>query len=308
MKILVAGRSGQLARALASRRWPEGTQCVALGRPDLDVTDEASVAAVIDAQAPDVIVNAAAYTAVERAESERDAAFALNEVAPRCLAREAARRGITLIHVSTDYVFGGAGSRPWREDEPVAPQGVYALSKFDGEEAVRAECARHVIVRTSWLFAAHGQNFVRAMLRLGASDVPVRVVDDQWGCPTPAAELAEAVATVAAAKRAVRHLPHLRRGRGDVARLRGRDFRARGPASETGADLDRAIRRRRAASGLFGAGCGQDLARLFGHRADGLGSRAWRRCCARSRAGHDQEGHHPGGRSGHAASAPSRAR
>lgn len=199
MKILVAGRSGQLARALVSRRWQGGTECASLGRPDLDVTDDASVSAAIDAQAPDVIVNAAAYTAVDHAESERDAAFALNEAAPRRLAREAARRGIRLIHISTDYVFGGVGTRPWREDDPVAPQGVYALSKFAGEEAVRAQCARHVILRTSWLFAAHGQNFVRAMLRLGRQDARVRVVDDQWGCPTPAADLAEAIATVAAA-------------------------------------------------------------------------------------------------------------
>ena len=199
MKILVAGRSGQLARALASRRWQGGTECASLGRPDLDVTDDASVSAAIDAQAPDVIVNAAAYTAVDRAESERDAAFALNEAAPRRLAREAARRGIRLIHISTDYVFGGVGTRPWREDDPVAPQGVYALSKFAGEEAVRAQCAQHVILRTSWLFAAHGQNFVRTMLRLGRQDAQVGVVDAQWGCPTPAADLAEAIATVAAA-------------------------------------------------------------------------------------------------------------
>jgi dTDP-4-dehydrorhamnose reductase len=199
MKILVAGRSGQLARALASRRWPGGTSCVALGRPELDVTDEASVAAAVEAQAPDVIVNAAAYTEVDRAETERDTAFALNEGGARHLARTAARHGIPFIHVSTDYVFGGAGNRPWREDDPVAPQGVYAASKLAGEEAVRVECARHVILRTSWLFAAHGQNFVRTMLRLGASGAPVRVVDDQWGCPTPASDLADVIATIAAA-------------------------------------------------------------------------------------------------------------
>jgi dTDP-4-dehydrorhamnose reductase len=199
MKILVAGKGGQLARALGERRWPEGTQCVTLGRPDLDVTDEASVAAAVAAQAPDVIINAAAYTAVDRAETERDAAFALNEGGPRHLAREAARRGMALIHVSTDYVFGGAGARPWREDDAKAPQGIYAASKLAGEEAVREECARHVILRTSWLFAAQGRNFVRAMLERAASGAPVRVVDDQWGCPTPASDLADAIAAVAAA-------------------------------------------------------------------------------------------------------------
>jgi dTDP-4-dehydrorhamnose reductase len=199
MKILVAGNSGQLARALGDRHWPESTQCVTLGRPELDITDEASVAAAVAAHAPDVIVNAAAYTAVDRAETEREAAFALNEGGPRHLARAAARRGIPLIHISTDYVFGGAGTRPWREDDATAPQGVYAASKLAGEEAVREECARHVILRTSWLFAASGWNFVRTMLRLGASGAPVRVVDDQWGCPTPASDLADAIATIAAA-------------------------------------------------------------------------------------------------------------
>jgi dTDP-4-dehydrorhamnose reductase len=197
VKILVAGRSGQLARELVSRRWPHAMQCVALGRPDLDIRDEASVEAALGAQAPDLLVNAAAYTAVDRAESEADAAFALNASGARNLARAASRHGIPLIHVSTDYVFGGEGRRPWREDDGTAPQGVYARSKLAGEDAVREATARHVILRTSWLFAAHGHNFVHTMLRLAKSQAEVSVVGDQWGCPTPAGDLARVVEAIA---------------------------------------------------------------------------------------------------------------
>lgn len=195
MKILVAGRSGQLAGALASLR---PSEVVALGRPAFDIVDAASVAQAVDVHAPDLIVNAAGYTAVDRAENERDAAFAVNADGARNLASEARRHGVPLIHISTDYVFGGAGTRPWREDDPVVPQGVYAKSKLAGEEAVRAETPRHVILRTSWVFAGRGNNFVRAMLRLGRTQPQVRVVDDQWGCPTPAGDLARVVLEIAA--------------------------------------------------------------------------------------------------------------
>lgn len=199
MKILVAGRSGQLAQALSRRRWPDGTDCTALGRPALDVTDKASIAAALEAHEPDVVVNASAYTAVDRAEQDRDAAFALNAEGPRNLALAAEKRGVALIHVSTDYVFGGEGGRPWREDDSTAPRGVYAASKLAGEEAVRAETARHVILRTSWLFSAQGHNFLRTMLDLAASRPALSVVDDQWGCPTAAGDLARVIAAIAAA-------------------------------------------------------------------------------------------------------------
>jgi dTDP-4-dehydrorhamnose reductase len=191
MKVLVAGRSGQLAQALL-RRLP----CVALDRTELDVTDAASVAAAVAAHSPDVLVNASAYTAVDRAEEERDAAFALNELGPRNLARAAEARGIPLIHVSTDYVFGGEGRRPWREDDPTAPQGVYAASKLAGEGAVRAETARHVILRTSWLFSAMGKNFLRTMLDLARTRPELKIVDDQTGCPTAADDLARVIAVL----------------------------------------------------------------------------------------------------------------
>jgi len=199
VKILVAGQSGQLAHALSRWRWPGDTECIALGRPALDVTDAASVSAALAAHAPGILINASAYTAVDRAEQDRQAAFALNVEGPRNLARAAQARCIPLVHVSTDYVFGGAGHRPWREDDPTTPQGVYATSKLLGEDAVREETARHVILRTSWLFSAHGRNFVRTMLSLAATGPTRPVVDDQWGCPTPAQDLARVIATITAA-------------------------------------------------------------------------------------------------------------
>ncbi|HEX4294088.1 MAG TPA: dTDP-4-dehydrorhamnose reductase [Rhizomicrobium sp.] len=198
MKILVIGRNGQLATELMRWRWPDSVQCVAAGRPDLDATDAASVAACLAAHAPDLLVNAAAWTQVDLAETERDGAFALNATAPRILARAAAARGLALIHVSTDYVFDGRSGHPLREDDPVSPLGVYGASKLAGEDAVRAETARHVILRTSGLFAAHGRNFVRTMLRLGKEKRAVSVIDDQWTCPTPAADLARVIASIAA--------------------------------------------------------------------------------------------------------------
>lgn len=197
MKVLVVGRSGQLAQALSRGRWPDGTACIALGRPELDATDAASVAQAVERVRPDVIVNASAYAAVDGAERDRDAAFALNETAPRNLARAAQARRIALVHVSTDYVFGGTPGRPWREDDPPSPQSVYGASKLAGEAAVRAETGRHVILRTSWLFSARGKNFLRTMLDLARTRAELSVVDDQLGCPTSADDLARVIAVVA---------------------------------------------------------------------------------------------------------------
>ncbi|HWA91140.1 MAG TPA: dTDP-4-dehydrorhamnose reductase [Rhizomicrobium sp.] len=195
MKILVAGRSGQLARALSRRM-----KYIALGRPELDVTDAASVAAAMAVHRPDVLINAAAYSAVDRAEDDRDAAFAVNADGPRNLARAAEAHDIPLVHISTDYVFGDGGDgRPWREDDPVSPKSVYGQSKLAGEEAVRAQAARHVILRTSWLFSGTGRNFVRTMLDLARTRPALGIVDDQWGCPTAAEDLARVVAAVASA-------------------------------------------------------------------------------------------------------------
>jgi dTDP-4-dehydrorhamnose reductase len=199
VKVLVIGKSGQLASEIRRARWPDGSQVVCLGRPELDVTDEHSVARGCTAITPDLIVNASAYTAVDRAETEPDAAFAINRRGPEFLARQAKRLNIPIVHVSTDYVFNGKNSRPWREDDTPNPSGVYGRSKLEGERAIRAAWPNHVIVRTSWVFAAHGQNFVRTMLRLGAERDTLKIVDDQIGCPTPAADLARVIVEILSA-------------------------------------------------------------------------------------------------------------
>jgi dTDP-4-dehydrorhamnose reductase len=199
MNILIIGRSGQLAAELVKATWPGGMRVVAMGRDQLDIADAAAVARVVAATMPDIIVNAAAYTAVDRAESDRASAFAINHLGPQYLAEAAARQGAALIHVSTDYVFSGAGATPWREGDEPQPRSVYGQSKLAGERAVAAILSRHVILRTSWLFAAHGQNFVRTMLRLGNERDRLTIVDDQRGCPTAAADLARVIVKVATA-------------------------------------------------------------------------------------------------------------
>ena len=144
---------------------------------------------------PDIVVNAAAYTAVDRAEDEPDAAFRANAQAPRVIAETCAARDALLVHYSTDYVFDGSGTRPYREDDPTAPLGVYGASKLAGEDAIRASGARHMIFRTAWVYAAHGRNFLRTMLRLAAERDELRVVADQVGSPTPAPMIADVTAT-----------------------------------------------------------------------------------------------------------------
>jgi len=193
MNIIVIGRSGQLATELTRASWP----AAALGRGALDITDRDSIERAVAAHRPDALVNAAGYTAVDRAEADVAAAFAVNAGGAENLAIVARRHDVPLVHVSTDYVFGGGGARPWREDDTPRPQGVYARSKLAGEQAVQSIAPRHVILRTSWLFAAHGQNFVRTMLRLGGERDRIGVVDDQVGCPTAAADLARVIVAVA---------------------------------------------------------------------------------------------------------------
>ena len=199
MNVLVVGRSGQLATELRKIRWPGSIRVLALGREQLDLTDPATISAALAAAAPDIVVNAAAYTAVDQAEAEPALAFAVNEAGPSHLAEEAARRNIPLIQLSTDYVFSGSGERPWREDDEPAPLSAYGRSKLAGERAVIARAPKHIVLRTSWLFAAHGHNFVRTMLRLGAERSALRIVADQHGCPTAAADLARVIAQLACA-------------------------------------------------------------------------------------------------------------
>lgn len=199
--ILVFGAGGQVGFELLRTAWADGLRPVGLARAEGDVTDPAAVAAAMAAHRPALVVNASAYTAVDKAESEPDRAFAVNRDGPANLARACAGAGVPLIHISTDYVFDGTSKAdPWREDDPVAPQGVYAASKLAGEDAMRAILPDHVILRTAWVFGAHGHNFVKTMLRLARERDTLRVVADQRGCPTPAAGIAAAIAIMARAR------------------------------------------------------------------------------------------------------------
>lgn len=197
MTVLVFGQTGQVAQELA-RRAPDA---VYLGRGQADLSDPAACTAAIRAHAPEVVINAAAYTAVDRAETDEAAALQVNGAAPGAMAQACADLGIPFLHVSTDYVFDGSGTAPWKPEDPVAPLGAYGRSKLAGEQAVRAAGARHVILRTSWVFSAHGANFVKTMLRLGADRPALRVVADQIGGPTPAGGIAAALLTMADALR-----------------------------------------------------------------------------------------------------------
>lgn len=203
MTILLLGANGQLGqelqRALAplgaivattrSGVLPDGSACEVA-----DFDQPGSLTALLDRLRPSVVVNAAAYTAVDRAEEDRDAAFRANAEAPGVLARWCAQAGVPLVHYSTDYVFDGQGTRPYREDDATAPLGVYGASKLAGEDAIRAAGGRHLIFRTAWVYAPHSANFLRTMLRVGADRDVLRVVADQVGTPTPAALIADVTA------------------------------------------------------------------------------------------------------------------
>lgn len=197
MKLLVTGRDGQVARSLAARiAASHGIEVVFAARPELDLARPDTIAAVIEAARPDVVVSAAAYTAVDQAEDEPDLAFAVNAAGAGEVARAAAAIGAPVVHLSTDYVFDGGADRPYREDDPTGPQGVYGASKLAGEEAVAAANPRHVILRTAWVYSPFGKNFVRTMLRLAADRDEVSVVADQLGNPTSALDIADAVLAI----------------------------------------------------------------------------------------------------------------
>ena len=195
MKVLLLGKNGQLGWELQRSLAPLG-ELVALdrqGAPGLcgDLGEPDGLAATVRALRPDVILNAAAYTAVDRAESEPDLARRINAHAPAVLAREAAACGALLLHYSTDYVFHGHGQRPWAEDDPTGPLNVYGQTKLAGEQAIVQAGCRHLILRTSWVYAARGGNFARTMLRLARQQPRLTVIDDQWGAPTGAELIAD---------------------------------------------------------------------------------------------------------------------
>lgn len=198
MKLLVFGKTGQVARELI-RRAPAGVVVESLGRDRADLSDPSTCADAIMLSDADAVINAAAWTAVDKAETEEADATIINGAAPAAMARAAARHGIPFLHISTDYVFDGAGTTPFATDHPTAPLGAYGRSKLAGEHGVRSAGGAHHILRTSWVVSAHGANFIKTMRRLGADRETLNVVADQIGGPTPAADIADALFTAARA-------------------------------------------------------------------------------------------------------------
>jgi dTDP-4-dehydrorhamnose reductase len=197
VRLLVFGGAGQLGQALALCDRPGRLAVRTLDRDAADITDAARVAEVIAAWRPDVAVNAAAYTQVDHAEADEAACLRVNRDGAGIVAQECAAAGVPIIHISTDHVFDGARDTPYREDDAIAPVNMYGLSKAEGEVLVRSLAPRHVILRTAWLFGPHGRNFCRTVQHLAEGGLPLRIVADQHGCPTPAAALAQAIGTVA---------------------------------------------------------------------------------------------------------------
>jgi dTDP-4-dehydrorhamnose reductase len=197
VRILVIGKEGQVARALAERDTLHGAKVVLVGRPKLDLADPSGIEDVLLETGGDLIVNAAAYTAVDQAESEPELAEAINGIGAGAVAGAAAAMNVPVIQISTDYVFDGTSERPYREDDEVRPLGVYGSSKLLGEQAVVEETDNHVILRTAWIYSPFGRNFVKTMLRLAAEREEIGVVADQVGSPTSAFDIADGIFTVA---------------------------------------------------------------------------------------------------------------
>lgn len=192
LKLLVIGRTGQLATELRRR-----ADVTCLGRAEADLTDPDACARAIKTRAPEVVINAAAYTAVDAAEADEENARAINSEAPGAMASACAAIGARFIHISTDYVFDGSGDTPWQPSDQTGPLGAYGRTKLEGERAISAAGGDWTVIRTSWVFSAHGSNFVKTMLRLGSSRDVLQIVADQIGGPTEAGDLAEAALAVA---------------------------------------------------------------------------------------------------------------
>ena len=198
MKMLLVGSNGQLGWELEKRGKMQGLDIIPLDLPGFDITDRSAVKDAVAGSDVSVVVNAAAFTAVDRAESEPELAYKINSDGPAYLASSCAVSGIPLIHISTDYVFDGARKSDYLETDPVSPIGVYGKSKAAGEAEVRNHLQEYIILRTAWLYGVHGSNFVKTILRLGKEKETLNVVNDQYGCPTYAADLAETVLKIAA--------------------------------------------------------------------------------------------------------------
>lgn len=190
-RLLLLGAGGQVGREIAAQAAGAGHELVALDHAGLDITDAAALTRALATARPEVVINAAAYTAVDRAESEPERAHLINAAAPGLIAQACAEQGAALIHLSTDYVFDGTKQGAYVETDPVAPLGVYGASKEEGERAVRAALARHLIIRTSWVYGIHGANFLKTMLRLAAERDRLTIVADQRGCPTATRDIAD---------------------------------------------------------------------------------------------------------------------
>ena len=201
MKILVTGANGQVGRCLTDRLQCSELAWEAHGRATLDIADEGSVTSHLERFRPDVVINAAAYTAVDKAEQEPEIAARGNIEGPAVLAQACGAAGIALLHLSTDYVFDGTATAPYRIDDPVSPSGVYGMTKLEGENRVLSACPRAVVLRTAWVFSEHCNNFLKTMLRLAADRDELRVVSDQVGCPTYAGHIADALLQIAASVR-----------------------------------------------------------------------------------------------------------
>jgi dTDP-4-dehydrorhamnose reductase len=193
---LIIGQNGQVSRSLIELLEAGGQRLTVVGRPEVDLRDPQSVRRAILAARPSIVVNAAAYTAVDKAEDEPDAAFAVNAAGAEAAAKAAADVDATIIHFSTDYVFDGSKRTPYFETDPVAPLGIYGHSKQEGEDRVAAANPKHIILRTAWVFSPFGSNFVRTMLRLSVERPEIKVVDDQRGNPTFAPDLADLVGRI----------------------------------------------------------------------------------------------------------------
>ncbi|MEN8257358.1 MAG: dTDP-4-dehydrorhamnose reductase [Thermodesulfobacteriota bacterium] len=198
MKILVTGINGQVGWELRRQGEERGVEILGFDHAALDITNRLAVIEIVAASGAALVINCAAYTAVDQAEEEEEKAYAVNRDGPAWLAEACNGNQIPLIHLSTDYVFDGTADRPYSEEDAVSPLGVYGSSKEAGEQEVRARLAEHLILRTSWVYGVHGHNFVKTMLRLAKEHKELRVVADQWGCPTSAADLAGVLLDLAA--------------------------------------------------------------------------------------------------------------
>lgn len=192
MRVLITGCNGQVGHCL-TERLKDKADLLALDYKGLDITDQAAVFSVVSEFLPDYIINAAAHTAVDRAEEEVELSNTINRDGPQYLAQAAESCGAVILHISTDYVFDGTGEQPYIESDLTSPQGVYGLSKLAGEQAVANECSKHLILRTAWVFGEHGNNFVKTMLRLAQTRDELNIVGDQFGGPTYAGDIADAL-------------------------------------------------------------------------------------------------------------------